>query len=42
MGQHDVDRNLELYPTMMISMGAMIGSGIFVLPALGIRRPTRR
>ena len=38
MGQHDLDRNLGLYPTMMISMGAMIGSGIFVLPALGYKK----
>ena len=35
MAGHDLDRSLGLYPTMMISMGAMIGSGIFVLPALG-------
>jgi APA family basic amino acid/polyamine antiporter len=38
MGQHDLDRSLGLYPTMMISMGAMIGSGIFVLPALGYKK----
>jgi APA family basic amino acid/polyamine antiporter len=31
----DLERELGLYPTMMISMGAMIGSGIFVLPAIG-------
>ena len=37
MGHHDLDRSLGLYPTMMISMGAMIGSGIFVLPALGYK-----
>jgi APA family basic amino acid/polyamine antiporter len=35
MTEHDLDRSLGLFPTMMISMGAMIGSGIFVLPALG-------
>jgi APA family basic amino acid/polyamine antiporter len=35
MVSDDLDRSLGLYPTMMISMGAMIGSGIFVLPALG-------
>ncbi|ERH04044.1 MAG: amino acid transporter [Halorubrum sp. J07HR59] len=35
---HDLDRSLGLYPTMMISMGAMIGSGIFVLPALGFKK----
>ncbi|ESS02608.1 MAG: amino acid transporter [uncultured archaeon A07HR67] len=35
---HDLDRSLGLYPTMMISMGAMIGSGIFVLPALGYKK----
>ena len=34
----DLDRSLGLYPTMMISMGAMIGSGIFVLPALGYKK----
>lgn len=33
-----LDRNLGLYPTMMISMGAMIGSGIFVLPAIGYKK----
>ncbi|EMA69963.1 APC family permease [Halorubrum distributum] len=38
MGHHDLDRSLGLYPTMMISMGAMIGSGIFVLPALGYKK----
>ncbi|WP_283402665.1 APC family permease [Halorubrum sp. DM2] len=38
MGHHDLDRSLRLYPTMMISMGAMIGSGIFVLPALGYKK----
>ncbi len=35
---HDLDRSLGLYSTMMISMGAMIGSGIFVLPALGYKK----
>ena len=35
---HDLDRSLGLYPTMMISIGAMIGSGIFVLPALGYKK----
>jgi APA family basic amino acid/polyamine antiporter len=34
----DLERSLGLYPTMMISMGAMIGSGIFVLPALGYKK----
>ena len=38
MVHHDLDRSLGLYPTMMISMGAMIGSGIFVLPALGFKK----
>lgn len=33
-----LERSLGLYPTMMISMGAMIGSGIFVLPALGYKK----
>ena len=35
---HDLDRSLGLYPTMMISIGAMIGSGIFLLPALGYKK----
>jgi APA family basic amino acid/polyamine antiporter len=34
----NLERSLGLYPTMMISMGAMIGSGIFVLPALGFKK----
>ena len=38
MGDDDLHRSLGLYPTMMISMGAMIGSGIFVLPALGYKK----
>lgn len=33
-----LERNLGLFPTMMISMGAMIGSGIFVLPAIGFEK----
>lgn len=33
-----LDRDLGLYPTMMVSMGAMIGSGIFVLPAIGFKK----
>jgi APA family basic amino acid/polyamine antiporter len=33
-----LERSLGLYSTMMISMGAMIGSGIFVLPALGFKK----
>jgi APA family basic amino acid/polyamine antiporter len=35
MGANDLERSLGLYPTLMISIGAMIGSGIFVLPAIG-------
>jgi APA family basic amino acid/polyamine antiporter len=35
MTAQDLDRSLGLYPTLMISIGAMIGSGIFVLPAIG-------
>ena len=35
---HDLERSLGLYSTMMISMGAMIGSGIFVLPGLGYKK----
>jgi APA family basic amino acid/polyamine antiporter len=38
MVSHDLERSLGLYSTMMISMGAMIGSGIFVLPALGYKK----
>jgi APA family basic amino acid/polyamine antiporter len=38
MVSHDLDRSLGLYTTMMISMGAMIGSGIFVLPALAYKK----
>ena len=34
----DLERSLGLYTTMMISMGAMIGSGIFVLPAIGYKK----
>ena len=37
-GGEDLERSLGLYSTMMISMGAMIGSGIFVLPALGYKK----
>ncbi len=35
MTSSDLERSLGLYPTLMISIGAMIGSGIFVLPAIG-------
>ncbi|PSQ61784.1 MAG: amino acid transporter [Halobacteriales archaeon SW_8_66_22] len=38
MGSGDLERSLGLFGTMMISMGAMIGSGIFVLPALGYKK----
>jgi APA family basic amino acid/polyamine antiporter len=38
MPSGSLERSLGLYPTMMISMGAMIGSGIFVLPALGYKK----
>ena len=34
----DLERDLGLYATVTISMGAMIGSGIFVLPALGLQK----
>jgi APA family basic amino acid/polyamine antiporter len=34
----DLERGLGLYSTVTISMGAMIGSGIFVLPALGFKK----
>ena len=35
MADDNLHRSLGLYPTLMISIGAMIGSGIFVLPAIG-------
>jgi APA family basic amino acid/polyamine antiporter len=35
MSSDDLERSLGLYPTLMISIGAMVGSGIFVLPAIG-------
>ena len=38
MAGDDLERSLGLFPTMTISMGAMIGSGIFVLPALGFKK----
>ena len=38
MVSHNLNRSLDLYTTMMISMGAMIGSGIFVLPALAYKK----
>ena len=34
----DLERDLGLYATVTISMGAMMGSGIFVLPALGFTK----
>jgi len=34
----DLERDLGLYSVVTISMGAMIGSGIFVLPALGFKK----
>jgi APA family basic amino acid/polyamine antiporter len=37
MGE-ELERDLGLYSTLTISMGAMIGSGIFVLPALGFKK----
>ena len=33
-----LERDLGLYSAVTISMGAMIGSGIFVLPALGFKK----
>ena len=38
MGSGDLERSLGLYATITISMGAMIGSGIFILPALGYKK----
>ena len=37
MSDDDLERSLGLYPTLMISIGAMIGSGIFILPALALK-----
>ena len=33
----DLERDLGLYATITISIGAMIGSGIFVLPGLAAK-----
>jgi len=38
MAGGDLERSLGLYSTTMISVGAMVGSGIFVLPALGFKK----
>jgi APA family basic amino acid/polyamine antiporter len=38
MTSENLNRSLGLYTTTMISMGAMIGSGIFVLPALAFKK----
>jgi len=35
MGESDLERDLGLFEAVTLSMGAMIGGGIFVLPALG-------
>lgn len=40
--KNDLERDLGLYATVTISMGAMIGSGIFVLPALGLKKPDQQ
>ncbi len=36
--KNDLEHDLSLYATVTISTGAMIGSGIFVLPALGLKK----
>jgi amino acid transporter len=33
----DLERDLGLYATITISIGAMVGSGIFVLPGLAAK-----
>lgn len=38
MGEHDLERSLGLYSAVTLSMGAMIGGGIFVLPAVGFKK----
>jgi len=38
MGESDLTRDLGLYSAVTLSMGAMIGGGIFVLPAVGYKK----
>ncbi|WP_435095048.1 APC family permease [Halorubrum sp. N11] len=38
MGEGDLSRDLGLYSAVTLSMGAMIGGGIFVLPAIGYKK----
>ena len=38
MGETDLERDLGLYSAVTLSMGAMIGGGIFVLPAVGYKK----
>ncbi|TKX86628.1 amino acid permease [Halorubrum sp. SS5] len=38
MGEGDLSRDLGLYSAVTLSMGAMIGGGIFVLPAVGYEK----
>jgi len=37
MASEDLERSLGLYSAVTLSMGAMIGGGIFVLPAIGYK-----
>lgn len=38
MASEDLERNLGLYSAVTLSTGAMIGGGIFVLPAVGFKK----
>jgi APA family basic amino acid/polyamine antiporter len=38
MSESDLERDLGLYSAVTLSMGAMIGGGIFVLPAVGYKK----
>jgi len=38
MASSDLERDLGLYSAVTLSMGAMIGGGIFVLPAVGFKK----
>lgn len=38
MSDGELSRDLGLYSAVTLSMGAMIGGGIFVLPAVGYKK----
>jgi APA family basic amino acid/polyamine antiporter len=38
MGANDLERSLGLYSAVTLSTGAMIGGGLFVLPAIGFKK----